>query len=87
MSRSLPTTLAARAHRKEGQCFFEGRTLKVEKFNNNNNNNNNKSNNNNTPQESSVSSARFSAGYNSKEPSIKKAHAQQETLMNRHNRR
>jgi hypothetical protein len=31
MSRSLPTTLAARAHREEGQCFFEGRTLKVDK--------------------------------------------------------
>jgi hypothetical protein len=32
MSKSLPTALAAQAHRAEGQCLLEGQTLNVEKY-------------------------------------------------------
>jgi hypothetical protein len=45
MSRSLPTaTLAAQAHRAEGQCLLEGQTQNNENSRNNNNNNNNNNN-------------------------------------------
>jgi hypothetical protein len=36
-------TLAAMAHRAEGQCLFEGHTLNSNNNNNNNNNDSNKS--------------------------------------------
>jgi hypothetical protein len=41
-SRSLPTTLAAEAHRAEGQCLLQGQAPNNENSNNNNNNNNNR---------------------------------------------
>jgi hypothetical protein len=44
MSRSLPTTLAAQAHRAEGQCLLEGQTPNNDDDNNNNNDNKEKKN-------------------------------------------